>query len=115
MCCIRHPHFKASIELRVRLPPHSAPQTKALLPLTQTATQARAGSPRSTVRPRTFQFCRRCILWYQPEEIFCISRFRQSRHSFVPMRWGTNNPLLGRHEPVVSGTHFDEGFGRLGG
>ena len=65
MCCIIHPQFKASIKLRVRLCPPDCS-------LTPTATQARAGSPRSTVRQRTFQFRRRCILRYQPEEIFCI-------------------------------------------
>ena len=36
------------------------------------------------------------------------------RHRALSARDMANKqPLLGRHEPVVSGPHFDEGFGRL--
>ena len=39
----------------------------------------------------------------------CASPFE-----LCPHVWVYKQPLLGRHEPVVSGPHFDEGFGRLG-
>ena len=30
-----------------------------------------------------------------------------------PIQTSSKQPLLARHEPVVSGSHFDECFGRL--